>query len=142
MPILGKFFKPFFLFKQNVYNTNSRGQKTFLHYKLFYIFLQDSDALSRAQAAIQQLQAEVEKLHGTTKDILEENSSRAKEIEVWICAFTLVAYIEDFSALSTWIIQTNKTIKITTNQIKIVLSVCQKFFFSLQNIRTHPIINL
>ncbi|XP_071129014.1 glutamine-rich protein 2-like isoform X10 [Mytilus edulis] len=41
----------------------------------------DSDALSRAQAAIQQLQAEVEKLHGTTKDILEENSSRAKEIE-------------------------------------------------------------
>lgn len=41
----------------------------------------DSDALGRAQAAIQQLQAEVEKLHGTTKDILEENSSRAKEIE-------------------------------------------------------------
>ncbi|XP_052069685.1 glutamine-rich protein 2-like isoform X7 [Mytilus californianus] len=41
----------------------------------------DSDALGRAQAAIQQLQAEVEKLHGTTKDILEENASRAKEIE-------------------------------------------------------------
>ncbi|XP_052069684.1 glutamine-rich protein 2-like isoform X6 [Mytilus californianus] len=42
---------------------------------------EDSDALGRAQAAIQQLQAEVEKLHGTTKDILEENASRAKEIE-------------------------------------------------------------
>lgn len=41
----------------------------------------DSDALSRAQLAIQQLQEEVEKLHGTTKDILEENSNRAKEIE-------------------------------------------------------------
>lgn len=41
----------------------------------------DSDALSRAQAAIAQLQEEVEKLHGTTKDILEENNNRAKEIE-------------------------------------------------------------
>ncbi|XP_022314959.2 uncharacterized protein LOC111119255 isoform X7 [Crassostrea virginica] len=41
----------------------------------------DSDALSRAQQAILQLQAEVEKLHSTTKDIIEENSNRAQQIE-------------------------------------------------------------
>ncbi|XP_078317091.1 uncharacterized protein LOC111119255 isoform X3 [Crassostrea virginica] len=42
---------------------------------------EDSDALSRAQQAILQLQAEVEKLHSTTKDIIEENSNRAQQIE-------------------------------------------------------------
>lgn len=41
----------------------------------------DSDALSRAQQAILQLQAEVEKLHSTTKDIIEDNSNRAQQIE-------------------------------------------------------------
>ncbi|XP_061182001.1 uncharacterized protein LOC133190403 isoform X4 [Saccostrea echinata] len=41
----------------------------------------DSDALSRAQQAILQLQAEVEKLHSTTKDIIEENNNRTQQIE-------------------------------------------------------------
>ncbi|XP_048760460.1 glutamine-rich protein 2-like isoform X1 [Ostrea edulis] len=41
----------------------------------------DSDALSRAQQAILQLQAEVEKLHGTTKDIIEENNNQAQQIQ-------------------------------------------------------------
>ncbi|KAK3090824.1 hypothetical protein FSP39_014944 [Pinctada imbricata] len=41
----------------------------------------DSDALSRAQQAILQLQAEVEKLHGTTKDIIEENERRSDQID-------------------------------------------------------------
>ncbi|KAJ8317816.1 hypothetical protein KUTeg_004630 [Tegillarca granosa] len=44
--------------------------------------LVDSDALSRAQQAILQLQAEVEKLHNTTKDIIEENNNRNKQIDV------------------------------------------------------------
>lgn len=41
----------------------------------------DSDALSRAQHAILQLQAEVEKLHDTTNDIIDDNGKRVKQIE-------------------------------------------------------------
>ncbi|XP_033741921.1 glutamine-rich protein 2-like isoform X5 [Pecten maximus] len=41
----------------------------------------DSDALSRAQAAILQLQADFEKLHNTTQDMIEENTSRNKQIQ-------------------------------------------------------------
>ncbi|XP_021348670.1 glutamine-rich protein 2-like isoform X2 [Mizuhopecten yessoensis] len=41
----------------------------------------DSDALSRAQAAILQLQADFERLHNTTKDMMEENESRNKQIQ-------------------------------------------------------------
>ncbi|XP_053385599.1 myosin-3-like isoform X3 [Mercenaria mercenaria] len=41
----------------------------------------DSDALTRAQQAILQLQAEVEKLHHTTSDIIEENKQRTKQIQ-------------------------------------------------------------
>ncbi|XP_060066599.1 glutamine-rich protein 2-like [Ylistrum balloti] len=41
----------------------------------------DSDALSRAQAAILQLQADFEKLHNTTQDMMEENNSRNKQIQ-------------------------------------------------------------
>lgn len=36
----------------------------------------------RAQQAILQLQAEVEKLHHTTSDIIEENKQRTRQIEV------------------------------------------------------------
>ena len=50
---------------------------------LFSIF-QDSDALTRAQHAILQLQAEVEKLHHTTADIIDENKHRTLQIEVKI----------------------------------------------------------
>lgn len=50
----------------------------------FYLFysVQDSDALSRAQQAILQLQAEVERLHRTTSDIIDENNRRTKQIQV------------------------------------------------------------
>ncbi|KAL4240996.1 Glutamine-rich protein 2 [Mactra antiquata] len=41
----------------------------------------DSDALTRAQQAILQLQAEVEKLHHTTSDIIEENKTRTSQIQ-------------------------------------------------------------
>ncbi|WAQ96893.1 QRIC2-like protein [Mya arenaria] len=41
----------------------------------------DSDALSRAQQAILQLQAEVEKLHHTTSDIIDDSKYRTKQIE-------------------------------------------------------------
>lgn len=41
----------------------------------------DSDALTRAQQAILQLQAEVEKLHHTTSDIIDENKTRTQQIE-------------------------------------------------------------
>ncbi|KAL5018549.1 hypothetical protein ScPMuIL_004271 [Solemya velum] len=41
----------------------------------------DSDALSRAQQVILQLQAEVERIHNTTQNIIEENELRVKQIE-------------------------------------------------------------
>ncbi|KAH3861350.1 hypothetical protein DPMN_024277 [Dreissena polymorpha] len=41
----------------------------------------DSEALSRAQQAILQLQAEVEKLHRTTGDIIDENKQRTRQLE-------------------------------------------------------------
>lgn len=41
----------------------------------------DSDALTRAQQAILQLQAEVEKLHHTTSDIIDENKQRTIQIQ-------------------------------------------------------------
>ncbi|KAK3593627.1 hypothetical protein CHS0354_025520 [Potamilus streckersoni] len=41
----------------------------------------DSEALSRAQQAILKLQAELEKLHGTTSDLMDENRERIKELE-------------------------------------------------------------
>ena len=47
-------------------------------------FLQDSDALTRAQQAILQLQAEVEKLHHTTSDIIDENKERTQQIQVYL----------------------------------------------------------
>lgn len=41
----------------------------------------DSDALTRAQQAILQLQAEVEKLHHTTSDIIDDNKQRTQQIQ-------------------------------------------------------------
>ncbi|XP_067671286.1 glutamine-rich protein 2-like [Haliotis asinina] len=41
----------------------------------------DSDALNRAQQAILQLQAELERLHNITQNIVEENKHRSKQIE-------------------------------------------------------------
>lgn len=49
---------------------------------LVVLFPQDSEALMRAQQAILQLQAEVEKLHSTTADIIDENKHRTQQIEV------------------------------------------------------------
>lgn len=53
------------------------------------MFLQDSDALSRAQQVILQLQAEVERIHNTTQNIIEENELRVKQIEVCYINSTL-----------------------------------------------------
>ncbi|KAL3876979.1 hypothetical protein ACJMK2_034749 [Sinanodonta woodiana] len=41
----------------------------------------DSEALSRAQQAILKLQAELEKLHSTTSDLMDANRERIKELE-------------------------------------------------------------
>ncbi len=45
-------------------------------------WFQDSDALSRMQQAVLQLQAELERLSNSAQHLVDENNNRVKDIEV------------------------------------------------------------
>ena len=54
--------------------------------------LQDSDALSRMQQAILQLQAELDRLSVSTQQLIDDNNMKQKDIDVSHCSLSMLGY--------------------------------------------------